>query len=407
MVLLVCGINYKKANLSIRERCSVSNDSLITMLTALDAEPAIQEAMILSTCNRTELILVANPSWPALTWMAHYFCIDPKDFPGYIFQDQSAIMHLMEVACGLDSMVLGETQILGQMKNAFDMACNQNTIGSELHQLLPYIFHVGKNIRNQTDICKHAGTLPAVIRQLIQESYPFSTTPSILFIGASEMNTQIAKSLLTYHWTPAYWINRTFEKAQQRALDLGGTALAWEELEEIIPKVDIIITATASTNPILTTAHFTQTKKIICIDLAIPRDTHEDVKKHAFIDLYYLDDLHSRLQAGQSFRQNAASEAQKLIHSYVENFTASQIQQEHSALIFQYRTQAEQLREQALQHALSQLSKGMPAEEVCAQLSKQLTSRLLHHPTIGLRDMIARSDDKTLACLAARLEKQA
>jgi glutamyl-tRNA reductase len=146
---------------------------------------------------------------------------------------------------------------------------------------------------------------------------------------------------------------------------------------------------------------------MLCIDLAIPRDIHEDVKELPHIELYYLDDLHSHLQVGQHLRQDAAQEAKKLIQSYLTDFATLQAEQKHGALIFQYRAQAEQLRQQALEQALQQLNKGIPAKDVCDELSKQLTSRLLHHPTLGLRDMIARSDEKTLACLAARLEKEA
>jgi glutamyl-tRNA reductase len=406
MVLLVCGINYKQAKLSIREQCAVSDHSLTQMLSQLNCDPKIQEAMILSTCNRTELIVVADPAWAALDWMAHYFNIDAHDFPGYIFQERSAIQHLMEVACGLDSMVLGETQILGQIKKAYEQAREQKTIGPELQQLFPYIFYVGKTVRKETDICSHAGTIPAVIRQLAQESKQLSGTPKILYIGASEMNTDIAKALHAYGFMPTYWINRTFEKADKLSDEIGGTALKWEELANTIPNIDMIITATSSAEPILNLSHFTENDRHLCIDLAIPRDIHEDIRGNTKIDLYYLDDLQSRLQDGQAFRQNAAVEAQKLIQKYLDEFNLSKIQQEHSTLISQYRAQAECTRLQALGQAICQLQNGSPAEEVCAQLSKQLTARLLHHPTLGLRDMIARSDNQTLACLAARLEKQ-
>jgi glutamyl-tRNA reductase len=407
MVLLVCGINYKKAKLAIFEQCTVSDASLAAMLSALYQENSISEAMILSTCNRTEIIVVADQSFLALDWMARYFSIELDNFPGYLYQDQAAAIHLMEVACGLDSMVLGETQILGQLKKAFEFACEQKTIGLQLQQLLPFVFHVGKSIHTQTDIGRHAKTLPAVIRKLIQECSHLPSTPQILWIGAGQMNTDVAKALRAYDLMPTYWINRTFEKAQQRALEIGGIARSWDALEQTIPTVDIIISATSSNKPILTDTHFGQNQKLLCIDLAIPRDIHEDVKQLPHVDLYYLDDLHSRLESGEQFRQHAALDAKKLILNYADEFATIQTQQDHSALIFQYRAQAEQLRIQALEQALNQLNKGIPAEEVCAQLSKQLTSRLLHHPTIGLRDMIARSDKTTLACLAARLEREA
>jgi len=406
MVLLVCGINYKQAKLSIREQCAVSDDSLTKMLTQLHADPKIQEAIILSTCNRTELVVVADPTWAALDWMAHYFNIDAHDFPGYIYQERSAIQHLMEVACGLDSMVLGETQILGQIKQAYELAQNQKTIGTELKHLFPYVFFVGKTVRNETDICSHAGTIPAVIRQLIQETEYLNTDPNILFIGASDMNTDVAKALQTYNIKPTYWINRTFAKAEKLAAELGGAAVAWPELINTIEQADMIISATSSAEPILNHTHFISNKKNLCIDLAIPRDINENVKTHNHIDLYYLDDLNSRLQQGQVFRQKAALEAKQLIQKYLDEFKLEKIQQQHSALISQYRDQAEQLRLQALDQAIDQLQNGADAEKVCEQLSKQLTARLLHHPTLGLRDMIARSDNQTLACLAARLEKQ-
>lgn len=406
MVLLVCGINYKQATLPIREQCAVSNESLTQMLKQLHSDSKIKEAMILSTCNRTEIIAVAEPTWAPLDWMANYFNIDPHEFPGYIFQERSAIQHLMEVACGLDSMVLGETQILGQIKKAFELANEQNTIGPELQQLFPYIFYVGKTVRNETDICRHAGTIPAVIRQLIEETEHLSASPKVCFIGASDMNIDVAKTLKAYDLEPHAWVNRTLSKAQQLADDLGGTAFAWTDLNQALTEADLIITATSSTEPVLRAAHFTDSQPKLCIDLAIPRDVHEDVKTHNHVNLFYLDDLNHRLQAGQAFRQNAAIEAQKLIQKHLENFNLSQIHQEHSTLIAQYRAQAENLRKRALENAIEQLQLGIAAEEVCEQLSKQLTARLLHHPTLGLRDMIARSDDQTLACLAARLEKQ-
>jgi glutamyl-tRNA reductase len=410
MGLFICGINHKRADLALREQCAVSEDVLPHMLSTLMSLPAIEEAMVLSTCNRTELIGVSDPSWPALNWMADYFQIDANTLPGYHYQDDSAITHLMEVASGLDSMVLGENHILGQIKRAYDAAQMHQTAGNTLNQLMPTVFSVGKAVRHNTDINENVSTMPSAIKQMIRDIPSISEQPRILYIGASEMNTDIAQALSVQDYPPTYWVNRTFEKAQAIAEKTHAQAIDWHALQSFLPEVDVIISATSSPEPILQASSLpslqTRTKPLLLIDLAVPRDIANDVDDYPHVHLYNLDDLQTRINSGKATRLKAVDDAQTIIQEQLDRYAAQQLHQQHSTLISNYRAQAERLREEALQDAINNIAKGMSAEQACEQLSKQLTARLLHHPTLGLRDMIERSDGPTLACLAARLENK-
>ena len=410
MGLFICGINHKSADLALREQCAVSEDNMPKMLNTLISLPMIEEVMVLSTCNRTELIGVSDPTWPALNWMADYFQIDADTLPGYHYRDDFAVKHLMEVASGLDSMVLGENHILGQIKRAYEAAQTQQTTGDMLSQLLPTVFSVGKAVRHHTSINTNVSTMPSAIKQIMRAILDMPEQPRILYIGASEMNRDLAQALSAQNFPPTYWMNRTFEKAQAIAEQTQAKAIDWQAMQNLLPEVDVIISATSSPEPILDASSFpalhTRTKPLLLIDLAVPRDIANDLGNYDNIHLFNLDDLQTCIDNGKATRMKAINDAKTIIQEQVDRYTTRSLYQQHRTLISNYRAQAERLREEALQDAVNNMAKGMSPEQACEQLSKQLTARLLHHPTLGLRDMIKRSDSPTLACLAARLEKK-
>ena len=410
MSLYVLGINHQTAPVALRERVAFGPDTLPPALDALRGLPGVHEAVLLSTCNRTELYAHADGDGQALAdWLAAH----PEagsDLHAYLYhhRDADAVRHLFRVASGLDSLVLGEPQILGQVKQAWNAAREAGTLGGPLDRLFQQAFATAKRTRTDTRIGANPVSVASVAVRLAEENFARPSESTVLLIGAGETIELAARHLVEAKVQRLLVANRTLAHAQALASRHGGIALPLEELDRHLAEADIVISATASRTPIL---HRTQVEQalrarkhrpMLLLDLAVPRDIDHDVSGLRDVFLYTVDDLERAIEDNRRSRREAAQQAEAIIElqttRFVEQWQAAGRQQP----LLQLRAHGEAARAEALAKARQQLAAGMPAEQALELLAHTLTNRLLHAPTVALREA-ARSGDIELARAADKL----
>lgn len=393
MSIIACGLNHKTAPLSLRERFSIVPDEMEASLLSLNQQKALQEVAILSTCNRTEFYCAAELHQPLLDWiLQRYQCAQDEVFPYlYIHREVAAIKHILRVATGLDSMVLGEPQILGQMKEAFSAAESAGTIGPELHRLFQYIFSVSKDVRSSTGIGAHPVSIAYAAVNLAKQVFSEIANTTVMVVGAGETTELVLRYLTENKVQDTIVINRTIEKAQQFADKFGGKAATFSDMAMHLANSDIVITATSSTLPIIgkgTVERVLKKRKhrpIFIADLAIPRDVEPEVAELENIHLYCIDDLKDIIEKSLSGRQAAAEEAERLIDLQVEHYTRWLKSLDVVETIRQFRSKYEGIRDQEITSAMQLLQQGVSSQEVCCHLARNITNKLLHSPTVQLR----------------------
>lgn len=395
MTFIATGINYNTAPVAIRERLAFPMEILPRALQSLKQAARISEAAILSTCNRTEFYF-HNPSDDAnnlIEWIAQEKDIDPADFSPYLYSysEAQSIRHIFRVACGLDSMVLGEPQILGQMKTAYQAAYEAGTLGKNLARLFQHTFSAAKKVRTDTAIGSSPVSVAFAAVQLGKQIFDDLSQQTALLIGAGETIELTARHLHQHGIGRIIIANRTFDKAHSLASQFNGYAIALKELPAHLPEADIVVSSTASQLPILGKGMLESAikkrkhKPIFMVDLAVPRDIEAEVEQLPDIYLYTVDDLKNTINDNMESRRRAAEQAEEIIDTEVEHFLAWLRSQGAQTTIRDFRLQAEQIREQTLQKALQQLNGGQPAEQVLQRLAHTLTNKLIHTPSTQLR----------------------
>ena len=410
MSLYVLGINHQTAPVALREKVAFAADALPPALDSLRALSDVREAVLLSTCNRTELYAHVDGDDRALAgWLAAH----PEagdDLHAYLYRhrDAGAVRHLFRVASGLDSLVLGEPQILGQVKQAWTAARAAGTLGGPLDRMFQQAFATAKRARTDTRIGANPVSVASVAVRLAEENFARLDESSVLLIGAGETIELAARHLAEARVQRLLVANRTLAHAQALASRHGGIALPLEELDKHLAEADIVIAATASRTPILHRAQVEHALRLrrhrpmLLIDLAVPRDIDHDVSGLRDVFLYTVDDLQRAIEDNRRSRREAAQQAEAIIElqaaRFLEDYLASQRQQP----LLQRRAHGETARAEALAKARAQLAAGLPPEQALELLAHTLTNRLLHAPTVALREA-ARSGDAELARVAARL----
>ncbi len=395
MTFLAVGINYNTAPVSIRERLSFPTDILETSLQELWRIKEISEAAILSTCNRTEFYCTSSTANQQILidWVAHNKQIKPEDFAPYLYTytDSSVCRHIFRVACGLDSMVLGEPQILGQMKTAYQAAYDAGTLGKRLGKLFQHTFTAAKKVRTDTAIGSSPVSIAFAAVQLAQQIFDKLSEQTALLIGAGETIELAARHLSQQGIGRIIIANRTYDKAHQLASQFNGYAIALSELPMHLAEADIVISSTASQLPILGKGRVESALKIrkhkpmFMVDLAVPRDIEAEVEQLRDVYLYTVDDLQHTIDKNMKARRLAAEQAEEIIDTQVDYFLAWLRGQSAQSTILDYRTQAELARDETLQKALILLNNGIPAEEALNRLAHSLTNKLIHTPSAQLR----------------------
>jgi glutamyl-tRNA reductase len=392
MQLFTFGINHQTAPLAVREQIAFNVETLDSALRDLVDNGAAKEATILSTCNRTEIYCSTSAPTQAVDWLAAYHHLPANEIEPYIYRlpQEEAIKHAFRVASGLDSMVLGEPQILGQMKQAVRQAEQAGTLGFLLHKLFQRTFSVAKDVRTQTEIGANLVSMAAAAVKLAERIYPSISEQSILFIGAGEMIELNAVHFAARNPKHITVANRTLERAQVLARRINGHAITLNELPEQLAHHDIIVTCTASPLPILGKGMVERALKarkhrpLFIVDLAVPRDVEKEVAELNDVFLYTVDDLSDVVRDGLDARQGAVKEAEVIIDSGVNDFMHWMQSREMVPTIRALRDHAERQRRAEMEKALRLLAKGESPEKVLDLLSASLTNKFLHAPTQAL-----------------------
>ncbi|GAB4060654.1 glutamyl-tRNA reductase [Uliginosibacterium sediminicola] len=389
MQLVALGLNYQTAPLAIRERVVFQPERLAAALSELVSQPFIAEAAIVSTCNRTELYCATEDAQKAADWLASYHRLSLPEISPYLYThpDAEAVRHVFRVASGLDSMVLGEPQILGQLKEAARQAESAGALGSTLHRLFQKSFSVAKDVRSNTAIGQSVVSMAAAAVRLSERIFGSMQETRVLFIGAGEMIALAAAHFAATAPQRMSVANRTFSRAADLAQRIGGDAIALSSAGERLDEFDIVISCTGSPLPIIgrgmveRALRARRQKPMVMVDLAVPRDIEPEVAKLSDVFLYTVDDLAQIVSQGKATREAAVQEAEQIINAGVSSFAQWVEGRDAVPVIRALRGHAEQLRQDELARALRALARGDKPEQVLEQLSRGLTNKLLHGPS--------------------------
>lgn len=393
MSLTVIGLNHQTAPVSVRERLAFPAAVLSEALCSLGCQTNIAEAMILSTCNRTEIYCIGDAD-AAIQWLASYHQLPFTEFAPYLYRlhDVQAIQHAFRVACGLDSMVLGEPQILGQLKEAVRIARSQHTLHLHLNALFEKTFAAAKEIRNESAVGENSVSMAAAAVKMAAQIFPDIAALNVLMVGAGEMIELVATYFAAEHPRRLTVLNRTLTRAQELCskLNKGANARILTDLPDILPEYDVVVSSTASPFPVIGKGLVERALKlrrgmpVFLLDLAVPRDIETEAGELNDAYLYTVDDMVSIVQHGQAARQQAAAAAEKMVASKVAEFIAWLQTRSSVPLICALRSQGEEQRCKVVAKAMRRLRNGTAVEEVLQRLSHELTNTLLHAPTHAL-----------------------
>jgi len=410
MAFNVLGLNHKTAPVALREKVAFNEDRLVAALRTLQQQSGVAEVVILSTCNRTEVYWSGTASGAELSqWLERHHG-NNLDLASslYVHQDRLAVEHAFSVASGLDSMVLGEAQILGQLKDAYRVAHETGSTGPWLNKLFQAAFAAAKRVRSETQIGATAVSLASATVSLARRMYSNLNAHTALMIGAGEMIALTARHFVTAGVKHMVIANRTLSRAQTLAAELKGYAVDLSALDKELADADIVVSCTASPRPIITKSaaaaavHARRHRPIFMVDLAVPRDIEPAVADLEDIYLFSIDDLQQLVEENRRYREIAAGGARLLLDEEVARFLAESRAHDAGPAIRALRRQADTIRLQTVEQARRMLAAGKSSDEVIEYLGNTLTNRLLHTPTQALRQA-SESSDPALADALARL----
>ena len=412
MALLAVGINHATAPVSMRERVAFAPERQTEALHALLGQTGIREAAILSTCNRTEIYCGQNEPGQEviIDWLEHFHGLEHHRLEPYIYAhpEQAAVRHMLRVACGLDSMVLGEPQILGQMKSAYQAASSAGSLGHILDRLFQHTFLVAKQVRTDTRIGANPVSVAYAAVTLAQQIFGDLGSKTALLVGAGDTIELTARHLHQQGLKRLIVANRTAERARDLAARYSGYAITLDEIPDHLAEVDMVVSSTGCPTPVITretvkTAFTTRKHRpMFLVDIAVPRDIEPSAGDLEDVYLYSIDDLQGVIKENQRSRQIAAGEAEEIIDVQTERFMAWVRSLNSVDTIVDLRTNAETMRDEVLARAQRLLAAGKPADEVLDRLAHTLTNKLLHRPSTRLRDAGA-GGDETLLTAARQL----
>jgi len=399
MALFAAGISHKNAPLALREQLAADEDKVREVLRDLVAGGALREVVILSTCNRVEVYGVADVPGEARALAFRHLCrqrgVEASGVEAalYTHTEDDAIRHAFRVAASLDSMMVGEPQILGQVKDAFALAQACEAVGPALHTLFTQAFAVAKRVRTETDIARHAVSVSFAAVELAKKIFAGLTGRAVLLVGAGKMSELAAKHLVEQGAFPIYVVNRTWTRAQEMARALSGTPVPFAELATVLAAVDIVITSTGAPMPIVTRDMVADvvrgrgTRPLFFIDIAVPRDVEPGVEALGDVYRYDIDDLKSVVDANIRERLREAQRAEALVEREVGKFRARLGDVEVIPTIVSLRERLEDIRAGELRRALARLPDASPETRAALEaMSTAIVNKILHAPITKLRE---------------------
>ena len=402
MTLFVIGLSHKTAPVEVREKLAFDVGQLPSALGALNACPGVDESLILSTCNRTELYcdLHADAARAPLNWLTQYRNIGAADIEPHLYHldSEQAVRHALRVAAGLDSLVVGEPQILGQLKDAYRTAVDAGTVGKFLNRLMQFSFSTAKMIRSETEIGNTPVSVAYAAVKLAQQIHGSLEKRSALLIGAGDTISLVANHLVGANIGRLVVANRSLENAQALAERVGGQAIELNDITHHLTKVDIVVTSTASRLPIVTRGIIDVAMKqrgfdpMFIVDLAVPRDVEPSVGELEDVYLYTVDDLEHVVSSNLKLRHEAAAQAEEMVHLQVRDYMDWLKVQGSGETIAEFRARGERIRDELMAKARGRLARGEDPAVVLDFLANTLTNKLMHSPTAALRAGGGRED---------------
>ena len=409
MTLTVLGVNHKTAPIELRERIAINRDELPEVTRALAAVPGVAECMIVSTCNRVELITALDTADVDLSaFLCSQFGIDPTLLAGHIYlhRDQQAIRHVFRVASSLDSMVVGESQILGQVKEAFATARTTGTVGGELEHLLQGAFSAAKKVRSETEIGSNSVSIASVAVELARKIFGSLNGRTVFLVGAGKMSELAARHLVQQGAGTILVTNRTLERAQRMAEPFQGRVIPFDKLYDYAAEADIIITSTGAPHHIFRREHGQaflhrrRNRPMFFIDIAVPRDVDPAMNKVEGLFVYDIDDLQQVAASHLAERARIATDAEKLLESEVERFHQRRRTVNVAPAIVALQRQFEEQRQAEIRRMQSRLG-SLTADQLAAveALTRGLVNKFLHPPMQALKQAARENDSVRMETL--------
>ncbi|MBS0286242.1 MAG: glutamyl-tRNA reductase [Proteobacteria bacterium] len=397
-MLLTLGISHKTAPIEVREKLAFSQENIPNALKTLVNEVALEEVALLSTCNRTELYCStlhkeSTFKTQVINWWQSYnqTSFDVKPYL-YTFSNDFAVSHMMRVASGLDSMLLGEPQILGQLKTAFQLANQNGVLGKRLLRLFQTSFSVAKRVRHHTQINAHPVSVAYAAVSLAKQIFSDLSKATVMLIGAGENIELTLQHLKAKNVQKIIIVNRTLAHAKSLTECYGGESIGLDKLPIALAQADIVISAIASPKPVLLQAHldhaFSRKRRpIFMVDLGVPRNIEPTIADHEDIYLYTVDDLQGIVTENLKNRELAALEAESIIEQATQAYMHWVNASRHRQAVVAIRHQADKLKNETLAQALKRLARGDNPNEVITHFAHQLTQKLMHQPTMNVKDL--------------------
>ena len=398
MSFFALGVNHQTASVELREQVAFNPEKLMQLLSAQSQNAALNEMVVVSTCNRTEVYAMSESAEQVLQWLAQSNDVDVKQLSNHVYryENAQAVTHLMRVASGLDSLMLGEPQILGQVKTALALAKDANTVSAQLNRIFEYAFYAAKRVRSETAVGSHAVSMGYAVAQLALQVFSKPEKLTVMVVAAGEMNSLVAKHLAEMGVGKIIICNRTRARAEALAQDIAHRVdveiIDFNALADHLHRADVISSCTGSLHQVI---HFPEVKaalkkrryeQMLLVDLAVPRDIDPKVENLDGVYLYGVDDLQSVIDENLAQRRQAAVEAEVMVNQLATELVTQQKVSQAGDVIQSYREHGEQLRQEELQLALERISQGENPAEVMQALSYRLTNKLLHPTSILLRE---------------------
>ena len=403
--LILVGVNHKTTPVEIREKLAFTKGKIEESVDRLFNFPDIIEHTILSTCNRVEIYARANCQDSAIKAIKQFICdfheVSPVELEDhfYSYRNEEAVEHLFRVSSSLDSMILGEAQILGQVKDAYSLAKDLRSTGLVLNQLFEKAFSIAKKVREETGIAERSVSISSAAVELAQKIFDDLENRTVMLVGTGEMAELAAKHLISYGVKTVYVTSRTYDRAVNLARTLNGSALDFEAFKNELHRADIVITSTSAPNFIIKkemvekAIHERKNKPIFFIDIAVPRDIEPDVNDLENIYLYDIDDLHVVVSANMKEREKEAENAMNFISQEVTKFNNWVGTLDAVPTIVEIRKKAENIRKQEIEKTLKKISHlSEDDKKLLRQMSSSMVNKILHKPTIKLKQKTQSED---------------
>ncbi|WP_286740912.1 MULTISPECIES: glutamyl-tRNA reductase [Acinetobacter] len=416
MSFFALGVNHQTASVELREKIAFNPEKLSILLAEQSQHPVLNDMVVVSTCNRTEVYAMSDNVDMVLNWLAQTNGIDSKQLQNHVYryENAQAVTHLMRVASGLDSLMLGEPQILGQVKTALSLAKESKTVSQNLNRIFEYAFYAAKRVRSETAVGSHAVSMGYAVAQLALQVFSRPEQLTVMVVAAGEMNTLVAKHLAEMGVGKIIICNRTRARAENLAQEIAHRAdveiIDFDQLAANLHRADVISSCTGSLHQVI---HYPDVKaalkkrryqQMLLVDLAVPRDIDPKVEKLDGVYLYGVDDLQSVIDENLAQRRQAAVEAEVMVNQLATELITQQKLRKAGSMIHAYRDYGESLCQEELATAMQRIAKGESAETVLAEFSHRLTQKLLHPTSIMLREAAKAEDPSYFEMLQNSLQ---